>query len=685
VAEAEGRPKATGERRGPDETPWRVEGKRSESKSDGAVAGMRPPGGRRFWWFILALLALNWLIVALMPSGGGRIEVPYTFFRQQVERGNVAEISARGEDIQGEFEKEVTFPQGEDGDTGKSFETVRPSFAEDNLFDTLVREDVVVSAEPLEESRSFLVTLLLSFGPTLLLVGLFIFLLRRSAAAAGGGLTGLGRSRAKRYEASARRTTFDDVAGIEEAEEELVEVVDFLKNPDRYRALGAAIPRGVLLVGPPGTGKTLLARAVAGEADVPFFSLSASEFVELIVGVGASRVRDLFQQAKEAAPAIIFIDELDAIGRARGGGASIGGHDEREQTLNQILTEMDGFTGAEGVIVLAATNRPDVLDAALLRPGRFDRRVVVSPPDQEGRRKILEVHTRSVPLDDGVDLGAIASSTPGMVGADLKNLVNEAALLAARRSHAKVELADFTDALEKVVLGTERRIVLSAEERRRTAYHEGGHAILGMLQPGADPVRKVSIVPRGRALGVTFQSPETDRYGYGAAYLRGRIVGALGGHAAEEIVFGDVTTGAESDLEQVTRIARQMVGRWGMSDAVGKVSVLPRPEDEHSFVGPGGRASDRTLELVDAEVRRIVDECYDEAVEQLRANRDRLDKLADALLEHETLDEADAYRIAGVDRKREVLPEEQRPGDGARGDRPTVVEPAAARSTREPR
>jgi cell division protease FtsH len=312
------------------------------------------------------------------------------------------------------------------------------------------------------------------------------------------------------------------------------------------------------------------------------------------------------------------------------------------------------------VIVLAATNRPDVLDPALLRPGRFDRRVAVNPPDQVGRERILQVHTRSVPLAEDVDLSAIASSTPGMVGADLKNLVNEAALLAARRDHAKVELADFTDALEKIVLGAERRIVLSAEERRRTAYHESGHAILGMLQPGADPVRKVSIVPRGRALGVTFQSPDTDRYGYGAAYLRGRIIGALGGHAAEELVYGDVTTGAESDLEQVTRIARQMVGRWGMSDAIGKVSVLPRPDDEQAlFPGAGRAASDRTLELVDAEVRRILDECYDEALEQLRANRDRLDTLAAALLEHETLDEADAYRIAGIERKRELLPDEQ--------------------------
>src|SRR5918996_155395 len=657
----------TGEGKRPDErrrsepTPWRVEGDRRGSKDDGGrVAGLRLPGGRRFWWFLLALLALNWLVVFLFPGGEQRIEVPYTVFREQVDRGNVVEVRSRGEDIQGEFEEEVTYPPGEDAETSTSFETVRPSFAEDDLFESLVREDVVVSAERLEQPRSFWLTLLFSFGPTLLLVGLFVMLMRRTAAGAGG-IGGLGRSKAKRYDSTTQRTTFADVAGIEEAKEQLVEIVDFLKTPDKYRRLGAAIPKGVLLSGPPGTGKTLLARAVAGEADVPFFSLSASEFIEMIVGVGASRVRDLFEQAKKAAPAIIFIDELDAIGRARGGGGAIGGHDEREQTLNQILTEMDGFTGAEGVIVLGATNRPDVLDPALLRPGRFDRRVSVNPPDQVGRRQILGVHTRSVPLADDVDLGGIASSTPGMVGADLKNLVNEAALLAARRNHKQVEGADFTDALEKVILGAERRIVLSGEDRRRTAYHEGGHAILGMLQPGADPVRKVSIVPRGRALGVTFQSPDADRYGYGAAYLRGRIVGALGGHAAEELVYGDVTTGAESDLEQVTRIARQMVGRWGMSDAVGKVSVLPRPDEEPLLFPGAGHASDQTLELVDAEVRRIVDECYQQALEQLRENRERLDTLADALVEHETLDEADIYRIAGIARRREPLPDEQVP------------------------
>ena len=379
---------------------------------------------------------------------------------------------------------------------------------------------------------------------------------------------------------------------------------------------------------------------------MPFFSLSASEFVEMVVGVGASRVRDLFDQAKKAAPAIIFIDELDAIGRARGGGGGFGGHDEREQTLNQILTEMDGFTGSEGVIVLAATNRPEVLDAALLRPGRFDRRLTVNSPDKTGREEILRIHTRSVPLDDDVDLERIAATTPGMVGADLRNLVNEAALIAARRDHTQVTAADFADALERIVLGAERKITLSEEERERTAYHEAGHAVLGMLEPGADPVRKVSIVPRGRALGVTFQSPSTDRYGYDARYLEGRIVGALGGRAAEELVYGNVTTGAESDLEQVTSIARQMVGRWGMSDVIGLVSVLPAPGEE-SYTSGQASVSDGTRELVDREVRRIVEGCYDRARSMLSANRERLESLTRALLEKETLDQDDAYRAAG--------------------------------------
>ena len=635
-----------------DRQPWRVEGGREpEGKSPATKSRMpRPPGSRRFWWFLLALLVLNVALGQLIPSDKDKlIDVPYTFFRAQVQAGNVKEVNAKGDVIQGAFRKETKFEKK----SAKDFETVRPTFAQDDeLLKLLLAKKVEVNARPIDEGRSFFATLLISFGPTLLIIGLLVYFLRRSASMAGGGALALGRSKAKRYDASATRVSFTDVAGIDEVEDELKEIVDFLKNPDRYSKLGAAIPKGVLLSGSPGTGKTLLARAVAGEADVPFFSLSASEFVEMVVGVGASRVRDLFEQAKKEAPAIIFIDELDAIGRARGGGGGgFGGHDEREQTLNQILTEMDGFTGSEGVIVLAATNRPEVLDAALLRPGRFDRRLTVNSPDKDGRREILEIHTRSVPLADDVLLDRVAASTPGMVGADLRNLINEAALIAARRDHTAVHAADLADALERIILGAERRITLSDEERERTAYHESGHAVLGMLEPGADPVRKVSIIPRGRALGVTFQSPSTDRYGYDARYLEGRIVGALGGRAAEELVYGNVTTGAESDLEQVTSIARQMVGRWGMSDVIGLVSVLPAPGEEQ-FYGPGGpvQVSDDTRELVDREVRRIVEACYERARRTLAANRDKLESLTRALLEKETLDEDDAYRAAGFDR-----------------------------------
>jgi cell division protease FtsH len=459
-----------------------------------------------------------------------------------------------------------------------------------------------------------------------------------------------GRSRARTYEPTGDRVTFADVAGIDEAKEELSEVVDYLKNPDKYRRLGARVPHGVLLSGPPGTGKTLLARAVAGEANVPFFSMAASEFVEAIVGVGAARVRDLFLKAREAAPAIIFIDELDAIGRSRTSGVAgfSGGNDEREQTLNQILTEMDGFDSTTGVIVIAATNRPDVLDQALLRPGRFDRRVAVSPPDRAGREAILRVHTRSVPLDSDVALGAIASTTPGMVGADLANLVNEAALLAAKRGHDKVQQPDFTDALERIVLGAERKVMMSDEDKRRTAYHEGGHAIVGMLTEGADPVRKISIIPRGLALGVTFSAPDADRFNYSEQELRAKIKVALGGRSAEEIVFGDLTTGAESDIQQLTQIARQMVGRWGMSEAIGTIAVLPA--DGQGPLLPGvSDASAETQELIDEEVRKIVNTAHEEVLALLRANRDKLDGLASALLEHETLDQDDAYAAAGID------------------------------------
>jgi cell division protease FtsH len=609
---------------------------------------MLPWSPRRFITILVALFILNWLVVAVFAPPENKIKVPYNpTFLTEVRAGNVKEISASGDTVDGEFKKKVTYKS----DSATRFETEIPTFANRRQLSSILEsENVTINAEPPGE-RSLLETLLFSFGPTILLVLLFVWFARRAASAAGGGgvLGQFGRSRARRVESATQDVSFKDVAGIEEAEQELAEVVDFLKSPDRYRRLGARIPRGVLLAGAPGTGKTLLARAVAGEAGVPFFSSSASEFIEAIVGIGASRVRDLFTQAKESAPAIIFIDELDAIGRSRGGANALGGHDEREQTLNQILTEMDGFDSDANVIVLGATNRPEVLDPALLRPGRFDRRVFVQAPDAAGRAAILRVHTRSVPLADDVDLDRLASSTPGMVGADLANLVNEAALLAARLGHDKVQYGDFTESLEKIILGAERKVLISREDRRRIAYHEGGHAIVGMLTPGADPVRKVSIIPRGQALGVTLSTPEDDRFNYSEDELRAKIRVSAGGRAAEELVFGDATTGAESDIQQVTRIARGMVERWGMSEKVGFLTVAP--QDGQSPLLPGAEpVSEATQELIDAEVRRIVDEEM-EATEQLLAdNRDRLEALAEALLERETLDEHDAYAAAGIDR-----------------------------------
>ena len=544
----------------------------------------------------------------------------------------------------------------EDSEPTTRFRTEIPAFANTDELSRLLQEnDVTVNADPLDTGSPWWQTLLVGFGPTILFVLLLFWLFRR-AGNVQNALGAFGRSRARRYEASGDKVTFADVAGIEEAKDELSEVVDFLRNPDKYRKLGARIPHGVLLSGPPGTGKTLLARAVAGEADVPFFSLAASEFVEAIVGVGAARVRDLFKEAEENAPAIVFIDELDAIGRSRTSGVAgfSGGNDEREQTLNQILTEMDGFDPATNVIVLAATNRPDVLDQALLRPGRFDRRVAVQPPDRDGREAILRVHARGIPLGPDVDLARIAATTPGMVGADLANLVNEAAITAARRGTRSSRKPTFTDALERIVLGAERQVMMSYEDRRRTAYHEGGHAIVGMLTPGADPVRKVSIIPRGMALGVTFSAPDADRFSYLEPEILAKIKGALGGRAAEEIVFGEISTGAESDLEQLTALARQMVGRWGMSDALGPISVLPR-DGSGPFLPGAAEVAPETRKLVDDEVRRIVAEAHDEVVTLLTENRSRLDALASALLEHETLDEDDAYAAAGVTRPQATL------------------------------
>ena len=628
----------------------------SAGAPQGTKPGWRPPRrplGRVGTWVVALIVGafiVNYWLAARSLSEPPRVRIPYSpLFVDQIRDGNVERITSKGTSLQGLFKQPVRYPPtGSDSRESRRFSTLIPSFADTEALSKLLEENgVVINAEPLETGATWWETLLFGFGPTVLLIGLLVFLLRRTGR--GGVLGSFGRSRARRYQPTAQRVTFDDVAGIDEAEDELTEIVDFLKNPNRYRRLGGRIPRGVLLSGPPGTGKTLLARAVAGEANVPFFSMSASEFIEAIVGVGASRVRDLFKQAKEASPAIVFIDELDAIGRSRSAGVvGGGGGDEREQTLNQILTEMDGFDPSTGVIVLAATNRPDILDPALLRPGRFDRRVAVQPPDRTGRRKILEVHTRSVPLADDVDLDRIAASTPGMVGADLANLVNEAALLAAKRGHERVDVDDFGDAQEKVVLGAERKIVLSPADRERTAYHEAGHAIVGMLSPGADPVRKVSIIPRGVTLGVTLSSPEDDRFSYEEPYLRTLIKVALGGRAAEELVYAELTTGAESDLQQLTGIARQMVGRWGMSPAIGPVTVLAQ-DGRGPFLPGAAQPSEQTQQLVDQEVRRIVDELYADVLELLRANRAKLDRLANALLKHETLDQVDAYAAVGIE------------------------------------
>ena len=620
----------------PSRPPWRTEG---------LPKGGQPTTPGRRWQ-----TAATWLVGYLVLFGvltvqdrlSGPQPVPYTEFKTQVANKNVGELFARGNSIEGQLKKAAPLP-GQADRSYQQFTTERPTFANDDLLRELIEDGASVRATPLVQQRGFVTNLLISFAPILLLVAFYVWMFKRQQGAMAGGLLGGGKQ--KRVDPETVRVTFEDVAGIDEVEAEINEVVDFLKDPEKYRRLGARAPKGVLLTGAPGTGKTLLARATAGEAKVPFFSASASEFIEMIVGVGASRVRDLFSEARKVAPSIIFIDEIDTIGRARGGARAFGGHDEREQTLNQILTEMDGFSGHEGVVVLAATNRPDVLDPALLRPGRFDRQIVIHPPDQKGRVEILKVHTRGVPLAGDVSLDQVASSTPGMTGADLANLVNEAALLAARRGQDVVRQRDLADALEKVQLGTARNVVIPEEQRRKTAYHEAGHALLGMLQPGADPVRKVSIIPRGRALGVTLSTPESDRYGYDVNYLRGRIIGALGGMAAEQEVFNTVTTGAESDLEMVTRIARSMVGRWGMSQRIGTLSVLPA-EGDPRMAG----ISDGLLDAVDEEVRRITDECYTEARRLLTENRNKLDAIVAQLLLHESLNEPEIYAAAGITR-----------------------------------
>ena len=631
--------------------------------SKDAAAGAQRWRLQPWWPIFLVIMLANYVVTQVFFREPSSIAIPYSFFKQQVEAGNVEDVTSVGDSIQGHFKTTVTYPLEQspaptanttasppadrsNARTSMLFKTQRPTFADQDLERRLEEKGVVIQA--VDESGSSWFKLLVGFGPTLLLIAAFVWISRGAAAAAGGGLFGLGRSRAKRYSEEQPKVTFDDVAGIDEAENELIEIVDFLKNPSKYQRLGGTVPKGVLLVGAPGTGKTLLARAIAGQAGVPFFSLSASEFIEMIVGVGASRVRDLFKQAREAAPAIIFIDELDAIGRTRGSGAQLGGHDEREQTLNQILTEMDGFDSREGVIVLAATNRADVLDLALLRPGRFDRRVVVQRPDRAGRAAILKVHTKHVPLAPDVSLEHLAAETPGLVGAELRNLVNEAALLAARKDASAVCSEDFAEALQKITLGPARNILLNPADRARTAFHEAGHALLALLVPASDPIHRVSIVPRGMALGATYQLPVDDRTSYAEDYLQARITCALGGRAAEKLVYGATTTGAENDLQQVTEIARHMVLRWGMSEKLGPISFVA-PQD--AGLPPAFQHqpySETTSQLIDDEVRRIVEESHREADRLLAEHRDKLEALAQALLKSESLNAKEIREVTGL-------------------------------------
>ncbi|GIW39709.1 MAG: ATP-dependent zinc metalloprotease FtsH [Candidatus Binatia bacterium] len=562
---------------------------------------------------------------------GPQPEVIYSDFVSRLERGDVSEVVVQGQQVYGRFHN------------GERFRTYVPENAD--LIPALLEKGVRVTAKP-EEGEPWYVVLFVQWFPMLLLIGVWIFFMRQMQIG-GGKAMAFGKSRAKLLSENQQRVTFDDVAGIDEAKEEVQEIIAFLKDPKKFTRLGGRIPKGVLVVGAPGTGKTLLAKAIAGEAGVPFFSISGSDFVEMFVGVGASRVRDLFVQGKKNAPCIIFIDEIDAVGRHRGAGLG-GGHDEREQTLNQLLVEMDGFESNEGVILIAATNRPDVLDPALLRPGRFDRRVVVPRPDVKGREGILRVHLRRVPIDDDVDIGLLARGTPGFAGADLENLVNEAALLAARQNKDKVSMADFEKAKDKVLMGSERKsMIISLEERRNTAYHEAGHALVAKLIPGADPVHKVTIIPRGMALGVTQQLPIDERHTYSKEYLEARLAINFGGRAAEEIALGHQTTGAGDDLEKATDLARRMVCEWGMSEKLGPMTFGKK--EEQIFLGRDFTQvqdySEQTAVEIDNEVRRILMTAYERAKTLLCENRELLDRIAEALLEKESLDGAEIDEI----------------------------------------
>ncbi|MCL2760690.1 MAG: ATP-dependent zinc metalloprotease FtsH [Desulfuromonadales bacterium] len=585
------------------------------------------------FWLVISLMCI--LVISMLNRPKTTPDkLNYSDFIASVNAGKVKSVVIQGSDVTGKYID------------GKDFRTYKPADAK--LSDDLIGKNIELSAKPEEEKVSW-ISILITWFPLILLVGVWIFFMRQMQSG-GGKAMAFGKSRAKLLSEAQGKITFEDVAGIDEAKEELQEIIQFLKDPKKFTNLGGRIPKGVLLIGPPGTGKTLLAKAIAGEAGVPFFSISGSDFVEMFVGVGASRVRDLFLQGKKNAPCIIFIDEIDAVGRHRGAGLG-GGHDEREQTLNQLLVEMDGFESNEGVILVAATNRPDVLDPALLRPGRFDRQVVVPRPDVNGREMILKVHSKKVPLAPDVDLSVVARGTPGFSGADLSNLVNEAALLAARRSKTTVDRNDFDDAKDKVLMGTERRsMVISDEEKKSTAYHEAGHTLVAKLLPDTDPVHKVSIIPRGQALGVTMQLPIEDKHSYTRNSLTDRIAVLMGGRAAEEIIFNTMTTGAGNDIERATEMARKMVCEWGMSDKLGPVSFGKK--DEQIFLGRDMAThkdySESTAVEIDNEIRRIVEENYTKVKTLLQDNIEQLHKIALALIEKENLNAEEIDEIMGL-------------------------------------
>jgi len=633
--------------------------KKFDDKDNGGAKPSRP---KPFDWTTFLWILLGWMAISYMVNlhrAPSQLELSYTEFKKTVQEGEVAEITVKGDAVTGVFKQRMSReslkapatgsqekgggeekrPPGEEPPGYKRFQTTLPSLDDPGLLTLLEKKGVVINAE--SDERSVWITLLVSALPWVLIIGFFIYSskkMQERMGGGGGGPFGFGKSKAKLYRKSKSDLNFENVAGLSNAKKELLEVVEYLKDPGKYKDLGGKLPNGILLVGPPGTGKTLMARAVAGEADVPFFSISGSEFIEMFVGVGASRVRDMFKNAKKEAPSIIFIDEIDSIGRVRGTGLG-GGHDEREQTLNQILAEMDGFSPHESIVVMAATNRPDVLDPALVRPGRFDRRVTLELPRKDSRKKILEIHARDIPLASDADLETVARRTVGFSGADLENLVNEAALLAARRGKEQVEAQDFEEGADKIIMGIEREDLVTDKEKETIAYHEAGHALTAKLLPNTDPLKKVTIIPRGRALGATEQLPEEDRYNLGRRYLLDRVAVMLGGRVSEQVVFDDVTSGAGDDLKKASQLVRRMICQWGMSDKLGPVTF--NRGEPHPFLGreltESRDFSEHTARLIDEEVRGILVDAENRVRELLQSNRHRLDTLARSLLDHETL------------------------------------------------